>query len=122
MEAYPEEVLPDKDARMWGMLCHLGSLSMWIGVPFGNFIVPLVILLTKGKEHPFIEDQAKEVLNFQISLLLYFLGSLLLCLIIIGIIPLLLIVIGAPILTIIAAIRANDGEEYRYPFTIRFID
>jgi len=105
------------DERMWGMLCHLSSLSGGV-IPFGNIVGPLVIWLIKKDEYAFVDDQGKESLNFQISILIY---TIVLAVTIIGI-PL---AIGAMIfglvMTVVAAIKANGGEYYRYPLTIRFV-
>lgn len=113
---------PGKQARMWAMWCHLAALSAFIGIPFGNILGPFIIWLMKRETDPFVDSQAKESLNFQISLTIYGMVSLLLCLIFIGFILLPVVIIGGLILTIIAAIKANDGEDYRYPFTFRLID
>ena len=65
---------PDDNARQWGMLSHLLGLLIGFFTGFG-FIGPLIVLLTKKEEHPFIEDQATEALNFHISILIYFLAA-----------------------------------------------
>ena len=114
--------LPDKEARMWAMWCHLAAFSGYLGIPFGNIIGPLIIWLMKREMDPFVDAQGKEALNFQISLTIYLLVSLVLCLILIGFILLPVVYVGGLILTIVAAVKANDGEDYRYPFTIRLID
>src|SRR3954467_5501803 len=61
--AGPIETNPD--AKMWGMLAHLSSLAGLV-IPFGNFIGPLVVWLMKKDQQPFVNDQGKESLNFQI--------------------------------------------------------
>ena len=114
--------LPSKEARTWAMWCHLAALSGYLGIPFGNILGPLIIWMVKREMDPFVDSQAKESLNFQISLTIYGMVSLLLCLILVGFILLPVVIVGGLILTIIAAIKANDGEDYRYPFTIRLID
>ena len=110
-----------KDARLWGMLCHLTALSGFIGIPFGNVIGPLVIWMIKKGEFPFVDDQGKEALNFQITMCIAGIICAALIFVVIGfvLLPILLIVDLA--LTIIAAIKANNGERYRYPFAIRLI-
>lgn len=107
--------------RTWALFAHLSSFLGWVGLPFANIIAPLLIWQTKKEEMPFAAAQAKECLNFQISMTLYSIAALILCLIFIGILGLLAIVIIDVVYTIIAAIKANDGIAYRYPFTIRFI-
>jgi uncharacterized Tic20 family protein len=111
----------DKDARLWGMLCHLAALSGWIGVPLGWILGPLVIWLIKRNDYPFVDDQGKEAVNFQLSILIYTIISIVLCLVVIGIAMLVALSIFQIVVIIIAAIRANSGERYRYPLCIRFI-
>ena len=75
----------------------------------------------KKEEYPFVDEQGKEAVNFQISMALYAVASLLLFIICIG--PFLLAAVGLVdlVLLIIAAVKANNGQHYRYPLTIRFI-
>lgn len=107
--------------KTWALFAHLSSFLGWVGVPLANIIAPLVIWQIKKDEMPFAASQAKECLNFQISMTLYAIISAILSLIVIGIIGLFAILIVDIIFTIIAAIKANNGIAYRYPFTIRFI-
>ena len=111
----------DKDARMWGMFSHLTALSAFIGIPFGNIIGPLIIWLIKREEFPLVDDQGRESLNFQISMTIYTIVSFFLCFIIIGFLILPAVLLADLILVIIASVKANKGEAYRYPLTIRFI-
>ena len=114
------ETTPSKDERTWAMLSHFSALCMFI-FPFGNILAPLIIWLIKKEEMSFVEDQAKEVLNFQISMTIYLIGSLILIIILIGIPVLIGLVIFNVIITIIAGIQANDGKCYRYPLNLRLI-
>ena len=111
---------PTKDERTWAMLCHISTFCGLI-IPFGNILAPLIIWLIKKEELPFVEDQGKEVLNFQISMIIYLLISGILCIILIGIPIVIGLVIFSFIITIIAAISANDGKSYRYPLNLRLI-
>lgn len=108
------------EARTYGMLCHLSALAGYI-IPVGNIIGPLIFWLLKRDQHPFVNEQGKESLNFQISVLIYALLAGLLCIVFIGLLLLPLIGIGSLVFIIIASVRANAGESYRYPLTIRFI-
>ena len=112
--------IDNKDERMWGMFCHLSALAGFM-IPFGNIIGPLVVYSLKKDEYGFVADQGKESLNFQISVLIYLAIGVVTILILVGIAFLLLIPLISLILTVLAAVRANDGEYYRYPFCIRFI-
>ena len=114
------ETTPSKDERTWAMLCHF---STYIGFlfPFGNIIVPLIIWLSKREDLPLVEDQGREVLNFQISMTIYFIISGILCIFLIGIPILIGLIIFDFIITIVAAISANDGKYYRYPINLKLI-
>jgi uncharacterized Tic20 family protein len=103
------------------MLSHLLALVGYFLIPFGNVAAPLIIYLMKKDESPFVADQAKESLNFQISVCIYALISGVLVLILIGFLLLAAVVVAAAILTIIASVKAANGETYRYPLTIRLI-
>ena len=114
------KIIDNRDERMWGMFCHLSALAGFI-IPFGNIIGPLVIYSLKKDEYAFVADQGKESLNFQISVLIYIGIGLITIVLLVGILFLIFIPLIAIILTVIAAVRANDGEYYRYPLCIRFI-
>jgi uncharacterized protein len=122
----PEQSVPEqaqalsKDARTFGMLCHLIAFAGLV-VPFGNVIGPLVIWLLKKEQFDFVDDQGKESLNFQISLVIYAIASALLIVVVVGIFLLIALGIFAIVMVIIATIRANEGQRFRYPLTIRFL-
>jgi uncharacterized Tic20 family protein len=111
----------DKQDRTWAMFCHLTSLSACIGIPFGNIIGPLVVWLIKKDEFAIVDEHGKESLNFQISLSIYSIISFFLCFAFIGFVLLPAILIAGLVFIIIATLKANKGEPYRYPLTIRFI-
>jgi uncharacterized protein len=114
------KIIDDKDERIWGMLCHLSALSGFI-IPFGNLIGPLIVYSMKKDEYAFVADQGKESLNFQISVLIYLMISAIAALLIVGIFFLILVPLLSLILTVVASVRANDGEYYRYPLSIQII-
>ena len=116
----PAEQQLSKDAKTFGMLCHLLAFAGFV-IPLGHIIGPLVIWLMKKEEHPFVDDQGKESLNFQISLIIYALISGVLIIVVIGIFLLIAIGIFMIVMVIIATIRANEGTYYRYPLTIRLL-
>jgi len=118
----------NKDARMWAMICHLGGLGGLLPIvpAIGCIIAPLIIWQVKKDEDPFIDEQGKEAVNFQISMLLYALAGSVACAITcIGafLIPVVVVIVGIfdLVFLLIAAVKANDGHHYRYPLTIRFI-
>lgn len=113
----------NKDARMWAMFCHLAGIAAFLPVlpALGGIIAPLVIWQIKKDNFGFVDEQGKEAVNFQISILLYALVAGLLCFACIGAGLLLVVYILDVVFLVIAAIKANDGVHYRYPLTIRFI-
>ncbi|GAB1408130.1 DUF4870 domain-containing protein [Thermomonas brevis] len=122
---------PPQDQRQWAMFAHLsalagGLLTSAVG-GWGFFLGPLVIWLMKKESMPFVDDQAKEALNFNITVSAIFVALLLLTVFTLGLgalltVPVMLVVgIGALVLIVIAAIKANEGVAYRYPFTLRLI-
>jgi uncharacterized Tic20 family protein len=106
---------PDKEAINLGMLCHL------LGI-FTGFLGPLIIWLLKKDSSPFVDDQGKESLNFQIAALIVCLACIplnfLFC---IGSILILVVQITRIVFGIIASMKANEGIAYRYPVTFRLI-
>ena len=119
------------EERQWAMFAHLsalagGLLTSAIG-GWGFFIGPLVIWLMKKDTMPFVADQAKEALNFNITVSGIFVILLILSLLTLGIgflvtAPIMLIIgIAALVFIIIAAMKANQGIAYRYPLTLRLV-
>ena len=109
-----------QEERTWALAAHLSALAGYV-IPFGNIVSPLVIWLIHKDKLPFVDDQAKESLNFQISITIYVLACIPLAFILIGIPLLIAIGLAGLVLLIVAAIQANEGVRYRYPLTIRFI-
>lgn len=114
------EVETNKDARLWGMLAHLLALSALV-TAFGGIVGPLVAWLVKKNEHPFVDDQGKESLNFQITCFIAGLVAFLLTFVVIGLLLIPVVLVFWLVFTIIGAVKANEGVRYRYPVTIRFI-
>ncbi len=120
------EVAPIGDERTWGLLGHLSALSAFV-IGIGGILGPLVIWLIKRDTLPFAGDQAKEALNFNITVALVAIGLIVLTFITFGIGALLTVPLGLAlfvawlVLTIIAAINANNGVRYRYPLTLRLV-
>jgi uncharacterized protein len=107
------------DDVMWGSAAHWSSFVAAL-IALG-FLGPLIIMLTKGNESPWVRRNAVESLNFQLSTLAYGLVSLALCFVLIGFV--LLPIVGVLWLagTIIGSVKAARGEEYRYPVTVRLV-
>ncbi len=110
-----------KEARNWAMFCHLAGL-LGLRLPFVGHLLgivgTLVVWQLKRDDHPFIDDQGREALNFQISMLIYSVAMW--CTLILIPIALLLWIVEI-VFIIIAAVKAGDGEAYRYPMNLRLI-
>ena len=111
--------LPPDQERLWGMLAHLLSfVAAYIAL---GFVAPLVVLLVFGPRSAYVRAQAVESLNFNLSWLLYAIVAGILVIIGIGLLILLALGIAYVVLVIIASVRANNGQLFRYPLTIRFM-
>lgn len=107
--------------RQWAMFGHLSALLGFI-IPLANLLAPLVIWQMKKEDMPFAAEQAKEALNFQITVTIAAIICGVLTVVLIGFLLLPLLGLAAVIFTIIAGIKANEGVAYRYPFTLRLIN
>ncbi|WP_426688137.1 DUF4870 domain-containing protein [Rhodanobacter ginsengiterrae] len=117
----PMAVGPSASERQWAMFAHLSALSGLI-IPFGSIIGPLVIWLIKKDTMPFVNDQGKEALNFNITVAIAAIVGWILCFILIGFLVLAVVFVGWLVLAIIGTIKANEGTAYRYPFTLRLVN
>ena len=113
-------LLPSKDDRTLGLVVHLSAFAGHL-FPFAHIIVPLVIWLVKKDSSAFLDDQGKEAVNAQISFTIYMFVAAVLCLILIGFVLLVALWIADIVLVIVAAIAANEGKAYRYPYILRLI-
>lgn len=115
--ASPSSGIPPRegsDDKTMALLAHLGGI-------FFGFIPALIIWLVKKDESPYVDEQGKEALNFQIFIAICYFVSAILIVAIIGIFLLFLVGLFDLVFCIIAAVKASNGENYRYPLTIRFI-
>ncbi|MDW2980700.1 MAG: DUF4870 domain-containing protein [Rhodanobacter sp.] len=111
---------PSAEERQWAMFAHLSAL-VGVIIPLGSIIGPLVIWLIKKDTMPFVNDQGKEALNFNITVAIAAIVGWILCFILIGFLLLAVLAIGWLVFVIIATIKANEGTTYRYPFTLRLV-
>jgi uncharacterized protein len=121
MEYDKATLIPDdpkdvaSDSKGWAAAAQLlPLLGFWL-------LAPLIIWLIKRDEDAFVEEHAREALNFHISVFIYAIICVVLVLVIVGIFLGIALAIGAFVLTIVAGVKAASGERYRYPFTIRFV-
>jgi uncharacterized Tic20 family protein len=115
----PPQPLPADQERLWAMLAHL--LSFVAAYLFLGFVAPLIVLLVFGPRSAFVRANAVESLNFNLSWLLYGIVAVILAFLLIGIPILIVLGIAYLVLVIVASVKANNGEVYRYPATIRFV-
>lgn len=121
-DIHEDSNMPTQDEKTMAMFCHLGALAGFvIPIPFAGIIVPLIIWQMKKDQSDYIDRHGKESLNFQITMAIAFLISFILVFLFIGIPILIGLAIFNLIIVIIAAIKANEGTEYRYPFNLRLI-
>ena len=131
MSVPPESVIPPAPSeplvgapsaaeRQWAMFAHLSAFAGLI-IPFGSILGPLVIWLIKKDTMPFVNDQGKEALNFNITVAIAAVIAWVLLFVLIGFLLLPAVVIAWIVFVIIGTIKANEGVTYRYPFTLRLI-
>jgi hypothetical protein len=101
------------------VLSHAGTLINFIGLP--GILVPLVIMLTGGKTSSRVRANAVESLNFQISMIIYAVISVVLMIVLIGFVTIIVVGGFTLIAPIIAAVKASNGENFKYPVTIRMV-
>ncbi|HVF85175.1 MAG TPA: DUF4870 domain-containing protein [Abditibacteriaceae bacterium] len=109
------------EEKQWGMACHLSALAGLFLPTLGHVLGPLVVWLLKKDSSPFVDAQGKESLNFQLSISLYALLVSPSVFILIGFFLLGGLAFLSVLFAIIGAMRASNGESYRYPMTIRFL-
>lgn len=117
-ETFPAPYKVSTDSRNLAMLSHLSALVAFVGIP--SLVGPLVVWLL-NRDDPYVEAQAKDALNFNISFLLYGVVAAISIILLVGIIALPAVVVTWFVLVIVASVKAANGENYRYPFTIQFV-
>lgn len=111
---------PESEGNMWGMILHLSVFAGYV-VPLAGLVAPIVIWQIKKDQFPIVDEHGKNQLNWMISMLIYSAVSGLLIFVVIGIFLLAVLGIAAIVLPIIAGIKANNGEVWPYPLSIRFL-
>jgi hypothetical protein len=107
--------------RNWAVFCHLGGFAGLLLPGLGQVLAPLVLWLLRREQSPFVDQHGREALNFQISMTLYAIVAAALMALLIGFL-LILVVLGVQfVLMVVASVAASQGEQYRYPLTLRLI-
>ncbi len=112
---------PTQDERTWGLIAHLSAFALFIFPVAGNILAPLIIWLMRRDTSAFVDAEAKEALNFNISVSLGWIVCGLLTFLLIGFPLGIIIFLGWLVLTIVAAVKASEGVGYRYPLTLRLV-
>ena len=111
----------ERDSRLWATLCHLMALTGLVSAGVGCFVGPLVVWLIKRNEFPFVDEQGKEAVNFQLTMLIAFVAAFMSLVLGLGLILLPLVGVFDVVMVVVASIKANEGVHFRYPLCIRFI-
>ncbi len=106
---------PSQDEKTMALLSHVLTFV-------AGFLAPLIIYLIKKDESAFVRAHAAESLNFQISLTIYCIAAVILIIVVVGIFLLIGLGLAAFVLVILATIKASEGKDFKYPFTIRFVE
>lgn len=111
---------PSQDEKTLGLVAHLGTLAGGV-VPFGNIVLPLILWQMQKDKSPYVTTHAKEALNFQITMTIAYIVAAVMIFIVVGIFLLIGLAIFSLVVTIIAAVKASQGEYYKYPINFEFI-
>lgn len=117
----PTPLIPTPEERNWAVFCHLGALLGFVVWGIGSLLGPLILWLIKKDTMPFVDDQGKEALNFQITVFLAGIVCTALVFLLVGIPLLVALTLFDLVFIIIAAVKASEGVAYRYPICLRLI-
>jgi uncharacterized Tic20 family protein len=120
MQPMPPASLTTPDERQMGLFLHLSQLANVILFPIG-VIAPIIIWQTQKEKMPALDAHGRMVANWMISMTIYIFASLVLTLVLIGILGLIAFGLMGIIFPIIGAVKANNGEFWQYPLTIKFL-
>ena len=112
---------PSESERTWGMLAHLSALAGLVFPLLGIVLGPLVVYLARRDNSAFVAAHGKEALNFNITVLLATIVCMLLMMVFVGFLLGTALFVAWLVLTLIAAIKASEGQLYRYPVSLRLI-
>ena len=119
-DEFPSRGMSERDERQWAMFLHLSPLAGYI-VPLAGFIVPIVMWQMKKDGSPSIDAHGRMVVNAMITYICYWISAIILALVLIGIPLLLVLAVASVAFPVIGAIKANDGELWRYPLVFKFV-
>jgi len=118
----PTPGFANNDEKTWALVAHFGGAAgAFLGAGGGGWVAPLIALLAKGNESPTVRAHAVAALNFQIlCTIVSIIGWATVC-IVIGFIPVIAATIAGIVFGIIAGMKANEGQLYKYPVTINLV-
>jgi uncharacterized protein len=112
---------PTENERTWGMLAHLSAFIGLVIPLIGSVLGPLAVWIARRDTSAFVAGHAREALNFNITVLLAAIACVLLMLVFVGFLLGTALFVAWLVMTLIAAIKASEGETYRYPISLRFV-
>jgi uncharacterized protein len=115
-----DDIQNETQTRQWGLFLHLSLLAGFI-VPLAGLVTPIIIWQLKKNDLPGLDIHGKNVVNWIISDLIYIAIGYILCFALIGFPILIALGIVSIVFPIIGGIKANNGEVWKYPLTIRFV-
>jgi uncharacterized protein len=117
----PHTSAPSQDERTWGMLSHLSAFAGLLLPLIGNIAAPWGIWLARRDSSAFVASQAKEALNFNLSMVIAWLVCWALTYVFIGFLLGIVLFVAWLALTLLAGIKASEGVDYRYPLALRLV-
>jgi uncharacterized Tic20 family protein len=112
---------PTQEERTWAMFAHLSAFAVFVFPLGGNIIAPLIIWLTRRDTSAFVEMEAKEALNFNISVAIGWVICGSLFFVLIGVPLAAVLSLYWVVAAVIAGVKASEGVGYRYPFALRLV-
>jgi hypothetical protein len=110
----------NKEANQWAMFVHFSLFAGYL-LPLAGLVLPIILWQIKKDQYPFVDVHGKIVVNWIISLVIYAAVCAILVFVVIGIIGFILLGVLTIIFPIIGGIKANQGEIWEYPMTIKFL-
>ena len=120
MADFDRETMTSSDERMWSILVHAAAFA-GVLVPFGMILGPFIVWIIKKPESLLVDRHGRAALNFQISMLIYYIVAGILVFVAIGLLLLIVLVIFWFVMVLVATIRAADGRDPGYVLSIEFL-
>jgi uncharacterized protein len=112
---------PTQEERTWAMFAHLSAFAFFVFPLAGNVIAPLIIWQLRRDTSAFVALEAKEALNFNISVALGWVICSVLIFVLIGVPLAAVLSLYWVIMAVVAGVKASEGVGYRYPFILRLV-